>query len=145
MTPTAPELLYGCVAALAKPPAPEEMGAFFAGTLAVAAMLDAFAAQECDTGAAVRVWENGVLRSLLTDAAARYDRMLNGALARASELGDGDYSLAALDAANAGLRRRLIQLHDAAEATGDVALDHRILALYREMAARRMLNLPTAA
>ena len=80
-------------------------------------------------GSAVRVWENAALRTLLDDAA---------------EAGDGDYSLAALDAANAELRRRLIRLHAAAEAAGDTALDRRILALYREMATRRMLHLPTA-
>ena len=129
MTPTAPELLYGCVAALATPPAPEEMGAFFAGKVAVAALLNAFAAQECATGSAVRVWENVALRDILPDSA---------------DVGDGDYSLAALDGANAELRRRLIRLHAAAEADHDTALDHRILALYREMAARRMLHLPTA-
>jgi len=128
MTPTAPELLQGCVVALATPPAPEEMGGFFAGKLAVAAMLNALAARECATGSAVRVWENGMLRAVMTDAA---------------EVSDGDYSLAALDAANAELRRRLIRLHAAAEAAGDAALDHRILALYREMAARRILPLPT--
>jgi hypothetical protein len=127
MTPTAPELLQGCVAALAASPAPEETGAFFAGKVAVAALLNAFAAQECATGAAVRVWENAALRDILTDAA---------------EIGDGDYSLEALDAANAELRRRLIRRHAAAEAAGDTALDRRILALYREMAARRMLHLP---
>jgi len=129
MTPTAPELLYGCVAALATPPAPEETGAFFAGKVAVAALLNTFAAQECATGSAVRVWENAALRDILTDAA---------------EVGDGDYSQAALDAANAELRRRLIRLHAAAEAAGDTVLDRRILALYREMATRRMLHLPTA-
>jgi hypothetical protein len=107
-------------------------------------MLDAFAAQECATGSAVRVWENGELRALLSDAAGRYDRSLDGVLASASDVGDGDYSLAALDAANAELRRRLILLHEAAEADGGTALDHRILALYREMAARRMLYLPAA-
>jgi hypothetical protein len=139
MTPTAPELLYGCAAALATPPAPEEMGAFFAGKIVVVALLAGFAAQECATGSAVRVWENGVLRALLADAAGRYDDA-----PAADEAGDGDYSLAALDTANAELRRRLIRLHAAAEAAGDDALDRRILALYREMAARRMLHLPSA-
>ncbi len=129
MTPTAPELLHGCVAALSVPPAREEMGAFFAGTVAVVALLEVFAAQECATGSAARVWENAALRDILPDAA---------------EVGDGDYSLDALDRANAELRRRLIRLHAAAEATGDTALDRRILALYREMAARRLLHLPTA-
>ena len=144
MTPTAPELLYGCVAALATPPAPEEMGAFFAGKVAVAALLDGFAAQECATGSAARVWENGALRTLLADAAGRYDAALDGLLGNAAAVGDGDYSLTALDAANAELRRRLIRLHEAAETAGDAALDHRILALYRQMAARRMLHLPSA-
>lgn len=144
MTPTAPELLNGCVAALSTPPAPEETGAFFAGKVAVAALLNVFAAQECATGSAARVWENAALRRVLADAAPVYDVALDGALAGSAQIDDGDYALAALDAANAELRRRLIRLHAAVEAAGDAGLDRRILSLYREMAARRMLHLPTA-
>ncbi|HEX4199279.1 MAG TPA: hypothetical protein VHZ26_17720 [Caulobacteraceae bacterium] len=142
MTPTAPELLGGCVVALATPPRPEEMGPFMAGTVGVAALLDMLAAQECATGAATRVWENAALRALLTEAAGAYDAKLDGALASAGKVGDGDYSLAALDTANAELRRRLIRLHEAVEAAIDTGLDRRILALYRDMAARRELQLP---
>lgn len=142
MTPTAPELLGGCVVALATPPRPEEMGPFMAGTVGVAAMLDILAAQECASGAAARVWENAAMRALFAEAAGAYDPALDGALASAGEVGDGDYSLAALDGANAELRRRLIRLHEAVEAARDAGLDRRILALYREMAARRELQLP---
>jgi hypothetical protein len=142
MTPTAPELLNGCVAALSTPPAAEEMGAFALGKIAVAAMLDALAAQECATGSAARVWENAALRTMLSAAAARYDAALGGVLSSAKAVGDGDYSLAALDRANAELRLRLIRLHQAVEAAQDSPLDRRILALYREMAAHRMLYLP---
>jgi len=55
---------------------------------------------------------------------------------------DGDYSLSALDTANAKLRRLLIRLHEAAESSGDNELDRRILKLYREIARRRELHLP---
>jgi len=144
MTPTAPELLHGCVSALATPPAPEELGTFFAGKVALAVQVNALAAQECATGASVRVWENRAIRELLAGADSRYDGRLSGALATSKEISDGDYSLANLDAANAELRRRLIALHAAAEGHGDALLDRRILALYREMAERRMLSLPQA-
>jgi len=48
----------------------------------------------------------------------------------------------ALDAANAELRRRLIQLHIEVENACDTVLDRRILELYREIAAGRELQLP---
>jgi hypothetical protein len=142
MTPTAPQLLNGCLAALSTPTSAEETGAFAVGKIAIAAMLDALAAQECATGSAVRVWENAALRTVLAEAAAPYDKTLGASLGSAAEIGDGDYSLAALDQANAELRRRLIGLHEKVEAAGDHDLDRRILALYREMAVHRMLHLP---
>jgi hypothetical protein len=57
-------------------------------------------------------------------------------------MSDGDFSLATLDATNAGLRRLLIRLHEAAELSHDVALDRNILKLYRDMARWRELDLP---
>ncbi len=144
MTPTAPELLIGCMTALATPPNPEEVGAFMVSKVRVAATINVLVAQECASGAAVRVWENAVLRAVLIEAASIYDRRLDGALGSAVVMSDGDHSLAALDAANAELRRRLIQLHIEVENACDTVLDRRILALYREIAARRELQLPTA-
>ena len=142
MTPTAPELLTGCVAALSTPPVAEHGGAYMAGTLSVAAILNLLAAQECATGAAVRVWENAAIRALFAETGAAYDSTLDGALSTAGEVSDGDFSLATLDFANAELRRRLIRLHEAVESRNDTAIDLRILRLYGEMAAHRLLELP---
>ncbi len=54
---------------------------------------------------------------------------------------DTDLSLTALDAANARLRRLLIELHTRVEDAGDTALDRAILALYVRMAEGRRLQL----
>ena len=137
MTPTAVDLLNGCIRTLASPPRPEDAGMFAVARLRTVALINRLAAVEAAEGTAARVWENAALRSLLTEASAKYP-----ALSRASDIGDADFSLEALDAANARLRRLLIGLHEAAEAAGDVALDQTILALYREIARRRELNLP---
>ena len=138
MTPTAPELLAGCAAALAAVPNAEDAGLFMAMRLRTVATINVLVAQECATGSAVRVWENAALRSLLGEAAARYGE----AYADAGSADDGDLSLGALDNANARLRRLLIQLHEAVEAASDHKLDRMILALYRQMAQRRELKLP---
>jgi hypothetical protein len=130
MTPTAPELLMGCVAALSTPPAEEDGIVYATGKIGLVAILDFFCAQECASGIAVRASENAALRSVLGSR---------------SNIDDGDLSLAAMDAANAELRRRVIHLHETAEAAGDTATDRKILALYREMAARRTLHLPPSS
>ena len=91
-------------------------------------------------GLAVRVFENAAIRSLLADAGSGYKALADAAAA----IGDGDYSIEALDAANARLRRHLIELHEAVELAGDRDLDRRILKLYRAIAERRELKLPPA-
>ena len=137
MTPTAEDLLNGCIKTLAAPPRPEDAGMFATARLRTVAMINRLAAIECAQGTAARVWENAALRSLFAQAAAKYP-----AVSAAGGIGDGDFSVEALDAANAKLRRLVIQLHEAAELAGDTALDRTILALYREIARRRELNLP---
>jgi len=138
MTPTVPELLAGCAAALSAVPNAEDGGLFAATRLRTVATINVLVAQECAAGSAVRVWENGALRSLLVEASANYGT----AYAEAASIDDGDLSLAALDSANARLRRLLIRLHEAVEAASDHKLDRTILALYCEMARRRELKLP---
>ena len=140
MTPTAPELLAGCAAALSKLPRPEDGSLFGAARLMTVATINVLVAQECATGAAVRAAENAALRALLADAAPSY----GPAFAEARTIGDGDLSLAALDQANAALRRLLIGLHEAVEAAGDRRMDRTILALYRDMALRREIKLPAS-
>ena len=140
MTPTVPELLAGCAAALSKPVRDEEGNLFAASRQLTVATINTLLAQECASGTAVRVWENAALRACLVEAAPRHGVDFS----EARTVSDGDLSLAALDEANAKLRRLLIRLHEAAEAAADRALDCRILTLYREMAGRRELKLPAA-
>jgi hypothetical protein len=140
MTPTAPELLAGCAAALTKPPRPEDGGVFDAARLLTVATINALVAQECASGVAVRVAENGALRAFLVEAAPAYGCAFDGA----RTICDGDLSLAALDQANAKLRRLLIDLHEAVETLGDHRTDRKILALYRDMAGNRELKLPVS-
>jgi hypothetical protein len=138
MTPTAPEVLAGCAAALSKPLQAEDAGVFAAARLSTVAIINHLVAQECADGSAVRTWENAALRALLADAAPAYDAPCS----EAAFINDGNLSLAALDEANARLRRLLIRLHEAVEAAADQPMDRRILAFYREMAERRALKLP---
>jgi hypothetical protein len=136
MTPTAQDLLNACIMTLATPPRPEDAGMFAAARLRLVALTNKLAAMEAADAAAIRVRENAALRAILAEAGPAHG-------IAADELpGDGDYSIATLDAANAALRRLLMRLHEAAEQTGDRALDRRILKLYRDMAGWRELHLP---
>lgn len=136
MTPTAQHLLNACIMTLATPPRPEDAGVFAAARIRLVALTNRLAAMETLDAAAIRVRENAALRAILAEAGPAHGISTTGAG------DDGDYSLAALDAANAGLRRLLIRLHETAEQAGDRALDRRILKLYREMARGRELVLP---
>jgi hypothetical protein len=137
MTPTAIDLLNGCIKTLAAPPRPEDSGMFATARLRTVALINRLVAIETANGTAARVWENAALRSLFAERSTTYP-----AVSSAATIGDGDVSLKALDAANAKLRRLLIGLHEAAELAGDTKLDRTILMLYREIARRRELNLP---
>ena len=136
MTPTAQHLLNACIMTLATPPRPEDAGVFAAARLRLVALTNRLVAMETADAAAVRVRENAALRTILIEAGPAHG------MSATEFAADGDYSLAALDAANAGLRRLLTRLHEAAEQADDRALDRRILKLYREMARWRELVLP---
>jgi hypothetical protein len=138
VTPTVPELLAGCAAALAAVPNAEDAGLFTATRLRTVATINVLVAQETAVSSAVRLWENAALRALLVEAEAKYGSVVG----TAASIDNGDLSLAALDDANARLRRVLIRLHESVEAATDHRLDRTILALYREMARRRELKLP---
>ena len=125
MTPALPDILVGQMIALVTPLPPEAGGDYQAGRAGMIAMISSLAAQEAERGVAVRVWENAAIRTLLGEAGA-----------------DTDLSWRALDAVNAGLRRRLIALHEDAEAHGKKAVEIKILDLYRQMAAARRLEFP---
>jgi hypothetical protein len=140
MTPTATDLLNGCIQTLVAPPRPEDAGVFLTARMRTVALINRLVALECESGSAVRVAENAAIRLLLAQAGSRYEALASAA----AVVSDGDYSTEALDAANARLRRLLIELHEAVELAGDKALDRKIIKLYREIAERRELKLPPA-
>ncbi len=133
MTPTTAELLLGNFVAFSTPPPPEALGDFMASRIGIVGMISMLAAQEADRGAAVRIWENGAIRAVLAKNAS-YGPFPNTP--------DGEATIEALDAVNAGLRRSLIGLHEAVEAAKDRELDREILDLYVKMAQARRLDLP---
>lgn len=140
MTPTATDLLNGCIRTLTAPTRPEDGGVFLMARMRTVALINRLVALECAGGSAVRVFENSAIRSLLADAGSAYKALADAA----AVVSDGGYSIESLDAANARLRRHLIELHEAVELAGDKDLDRRILNLYREMAERRELRLAPA-
>ena len=140
MTPSVSEVMRGCAAALTQPPSPDAGPDYFASRVGMISMLANLAAQEAEHAAAAAVAENADIRALFARAAG-HDGALGGRLARAAQGVDTDLTLTALDAANARLRRLLIELHTRVEDAGDAALDRAILALYVRMAEGRRLQL----
>ena len=138
MTPTATDLLAGCIKTLAAPLRPEDAGLFTTARMRTVALLNRLVSLECAQGAAVRVAENAAIRALIAASGPRHAALAEAATAA----GDGDYAIETLDAANGKLRRLLIDLHEAAENAGDSDLDRKILKLYCDIAARRELPLP---
>ena len=140
MTPSVVEVMRGCAAALTQPPSPDAGPEYFASRVGMISMLANLAAQEAEHAAAAAVAENADIRALFALAVA-HDATLGGRLSRAAQGVDTDLTLTALDAANARLRRLLIELHERVEDAGDAALDRAILALYVRMAEGRRLQL----
>ena len=145
MTPNLPELLMGNLIAISTPPPPESAGEFAGGRIGVIGMISFMAAQEAETGVAVRVAENRAIRALFADAVKEGWAPNVRDLAALSKGQDDDLTLSGVDAANADLRRALIPLHAAVEETLGLearANEARILRLLREGAESRALSLP---
>ncbi len=145
MTPNLPELLMGNLVAISTPPPPESAGEFAGGRIGVIGMISFMAAQEAETGVAVRVAENRAIRTLFADAVREGWAGAGQDLKALSQTVDDDLTLSGVDAANAALRRALIPLHAAVEdTTGSEARrrEARILQLLREGAESRALSLP---
>ena len=138
MTPALPDILRGNFMCLAIPAPPESQGEFMTGRVGVVALLSLLAAQEAERGTTARVWENDAIAAALADAAEAYGVQY----AEVARIRPADLSLAALDAANAALRRGLIALHEAVEAAADLPRHRAIVALYGQMAEARRLDLP---
>jgi hypothetical protein len=140
MTPSVPEIIRGCTISLATPPPPESAGDFAAGRVGLVSMLLNLAAQEANRCAGATIAENADIRARFAEAGA-HDAALGGRLGKAAVEIDTDLTIAGLDAANARLRRLLIELHERVEAAGDRPFERRIVDLYVRMARGRRLDL----
>jgi hypothetical protein len=140
MTPNVKDVLRGCAVALATPVSPDAGMDYAASRFGVVGMLIALAANEADTAASAAIAENRDIRALFAEAAS-YDGALGGRLSAAAAATDGDLSVTALDAANADLRRLLIELHERVEAARDAVTEKAIVALYGRMAHIRRMAL----
>ena len=141
MTPSVREVLQGCAITFAAPPPADAGPEFGASRRGIATMLIMLAAEEAEREAGAAIVENAAIRALF-DRAGAYDAALAGRLKAAAAAKDESLTIPALEAANADLRRLLIELHSRIEEAGDVALDAEILALYVAMAHGRRLSLP---
>ena len=140
MTPSVRDVLTGVTAALARPLSPDVGPDYAAGRFGMVGTLAMLAAQEAEKAAAAAIAENADIRALFVEAAA-YDATLGGRLGKAAGDVDADLAIPALDGANAALRRLLIALHEAIEASEDAAMEAKVVALYVRMAAGRRLAL----
>ena len=140
MTPSVLEVIRGCTIALATPPPPESAGDFAAGRVGLISMLLGLAAQEANGCVAATIAENADIRAVFAKAGAA-DSALGGRLAAAAAETDTDLTIAGLDAANAQLRRLLIELHEQVETAGDRGFERQIVALYVRMAHGRRMDL----
>jgi hypothetical protein len=141
MTPTVREVLQGVAIAVSTPPSADAGPEYLAARMGMVATLAMLAAQEADLCPGATVAENAAMRAMFAEAAA-HDAALGGRLAEAAAETETDFTVTALDAANARLRRLLIALHEHVEGAGDAGLNRRIVALYGQMARGRRLQMP---
>jgi hypothetical protein len=134
------ELLLASVAPRAQPP-------YLAGTIGMVGAALAVLTEEWDRAASRLVEENRAIRALFRRAeTVNLDGVLAGELRALAGGEDDDLRISALEAANAGLRAALIQLHAAVEAGGDAASQALNEAIWAELSLsterRRLAGAP---
>ena len=133
MTPSVRDVLQGCTVAIMTPPSPDAGPEYAASRAGMVAMMLGLATAEAERCAAAAIAENADIRAVFA-ASTAYDAALGGRLAQAAAQTDADLTVPALDAANARLRRLLIELHEQVEDSGDGAANRAIVDLYGRMA-----------
>lgn len=112
------------------------------GSATTTAVLLLMVGQEFDRAADIRARENRVMRALFGDAAKNITGELGAKLSAVAGNRDEDLTIAALDRANAELKRLLIDLQIHAEQAGDRPLELRVLRFLSEAATARQVHLP---
>ena len=113
--------LHGIAATLRDRITPALNDPFAIESARLATMLLTVAANGVDDLAAIRVWENAAIRSLLADLADAAPAPLSGTLVEASNSADPGLRISELDRENGRLRTLLVQLHAAIEDRPDEA------------------------
>jgi hypothetical protein len=124
MTPNVPSVLTELSQLLMRNAAPDVPPAERASALGLSAMLLNLAAEVWDGAAHDLVEENRAFRALLAEHGA-----------------DTDLRLSALQAENARLRARIVEVQTAAEQAGDAGLQDRIWDALRASTERRKLSI----
>jgi hypothetical protein len=145
MKPEADQILGLCVQSLHTVLMPELHTAYPQVTAAIMGLLMAFAAQEYERGAEIRVTENARMRALFADLAPLVrDGALKVELETASTSHDASLLISTLNESNAALRHLLIALHAHVESLdGAREAEKKIWALLAALAERRLLKLPS--
>jgi len=142
MKPTPELVLNQAFAKIALEMGPALPPGYGQGSATTTAVLLLMVAQEFNRGAAIRKAENDAMRALFAEVAGRMPAPLVPVLRSAAGVHDTDLCVSALDASNAALKKLLVEVHAAAEAQGDRALDHRIVRLMQGWATQRQVFLP---
>jgi hypothetical protein len=142
MRPSPDLVLNHAFAKIATEMAPALPPGYGQGSATTTGVLLLMLAQEFNRAAAIRKAENDDMRALFADVPPDLPASFSDGLQEASRGADTDLSVAALDKSNGALKGLLIALHVHAEATGNHALDRRIVQLMQRWATQRQVFLP---
>ena len=141
MTPEADQILNLSAMQILGSLAPLLPPGYAQGTASLVAFMMMLSAQEYGRAAEIRAAENTAMRALFAELAPTLsDAALAAKLKAASAQEDKSLAIAALDAANADLRRLLIALHAAVESEPEA--NAKVWRVLTAMADGRLLKLP---
>jgi hypothetical protein len=142
MKPEADDILNISADQLMAGVVPNLAASYLQGSTAIHALLMKFAAREYERGADIRTAENADIRALFAELGGQvHDPALRARLHEAAATRDASLTISALDAANADLRRLLIEFHVHLEDIGAREGEKRVWQLLKTMAARRAVSL----
>lgn len=122
---------------------PQLSGSYAQSSASLLGFMMMLSAQEYDRAADVRAAENADMRALFGELARKVkDKALHTKLEAAANTEDRSLKISALDAANAELRKVLIEAHAHIETLGARDLEQKIWNTLRAAADRRILRMP---
>ncbi|HEY1837518.1 MAG TPA: hypothetical protein VGG36_07660 [Rhizomicrobium sp.] len=143
MKPEVDQILNTCAMQLIGAIAPLLPASYSQSSASLLGFMMMFCAQEYDRAADIRAAENADMRALFADiAGAVNDAALRTKLEAAAKAEDASLKISALDAANHGLRKLLIEAQTHIETLGARDAEKKIWSVLRAAADRRVLKMP---